>query len=389
MDAKTPNSAESTPAALSSGSRPTEELGANTGEFVSKSDLLAELGLPPDGQIQAPAVNDATAADDASTSDLTPTTAENDKDDGADEPAAETEAASAESEKETAVNDDAAPKTGEESDPPKEEEKAEKPKVSPELQQRFDELTFNAKTAAEEAARLREQLSALKAQTSGSLEAGTLALVEDFGALQAQRDRAMALHQWAIEHPDGGTLPGGQEGKEIELSREETTRIQAKTFQLLNRDVPARAAYLQTRNAADDAAIQSYPWLKNTTGGYGIGVQSAIEALPQLRQIPSYRLIAANAFVGEKLRQAGIKIDDALIARLKTEQAAKAPGKPGAGATRSAMIPPRAPASAAPAGSVPARLSPRAAEQKNARQRLESNRGDMDSIEASIVAKLR
>jgi hypothetical protein len=385
MDAKTPNTAESTPPAVSDGSRP-EELGADTGEMFSKGDLLSELGLKPDGQIEAPTV-DQEASDDTETTDAEQETAE--ADDEQVDATAETDTAEAESEKEPAQSDDAATETGESETPNEEQPKeGEAPgKENPEVRKRIDELTYRAKTAEEREAKLREEVTALRAHSSGALDAGTLATVEDFPTLQLQRQKAFQLQQWAIEHPDGGVLPGGKDGDGVELSREETARIHAQTAQLLARDIPQRESYLYARSAADAEAVSSYPWLKSTTGGWGATVQSIIEGVPVLRQMPNYRLVAANAYVGEKLRQAGVKVDDALIARLKAEQQAKQPAAAGQPAKR-ADIPPRPPASAARPGSVPPRMSPRAAEQKANRKRVVSTRGDEGSIEASIASKL-
>jgi len=380
MDAKTLNSAEVTPTAESSGSRPIEDTGADTGEMFSKGDLLSELGLRPDGQIQAPA---ATADDEAETETTdeaqdtateTEATADAESDDAAVE---------AKSDDETAPTTDAEKESGDSKDS-QEETPSEKAKVSPELQQRFDELTFRAKTAEENAAKLREELSAVRA--SGAVDATALATIDDMPTLQQQRQKAMELHQWAIAHPDGGVLPGGKDGEGVELTREETARIQAQTYRLVHQDIPTREQYLYQRSAADAAAIQSYPWLKNTTAGYGGAVQGAIEGMPALRQFPNYRLIVANAYIGEKLRSAGVKIDDALIARLKAEQSARQPGQGGQPAQR--PIPPKAPASPGRAGSVPPRISPRAAEEKANRKRVVNTRGDEDSIAASIGSKL-
>lgn len=396
MDANNSKSAEdSTATAQPADSQTASESAADHGEYVSKSELLAELGLPPEGQT-------ADAADAAATKDQGQETEDSDSETEVDENAAEdtgtaeaetaettdevADAETAKSAEEAAQSDDAAAKTGESKDPKESETKA--------VHERINELTARAKSAEEEAARLREHLSTVSAQQSGALAPSALATVDDIAALQAQRDRYLFLHQWALENEDGGKLPAAKEGApEVELGREEVARIKAQTFKLLNKDVPERAQYLAAKAAAEHSAFESYPWAKDTTKGDGAVLQQAIESLPALRQIPGYRLIAANALVGEKLRQAGIKVTPELIARLKSEQTA-ASGKTQTpkvqtpnGQTHRAP-PPKAPSAPARAGVLPAKVAPRVAEQKAAAKRLRDSHGSMDALEAAIAAKL-
>lgn len=380
MDAKTQpkSAAPSTPPAPPAASPAAESpAGAITGSTFSKSELLAELGLSPEGHFQAP---ELPADAESAAADPAPATPVAEADPAAGEPAPQSAEAAAESDTpEPAARSEIDPESGAPTEPsPAEPPKEEEPK-SP-LQQRIDELTAARKSAEEQAARLREQLAETQARNSGAFEASPLATIEDFPALQEKRDQLFLLHQWAIENPDGGAMPG-KDGNPVEYTRAEVARIEGQTFRMLNRDIPQRAAYLQARAQADAAALQSYPWLKSVGTGYGAEVQQAIEQVPILRSLPGYRLITANAIIGEKLRSAGIRVDDALIARLRKEQGvgAAAPAKP---------VPPKAPPAPARPGTVPPRTAPKASLQRSAARQLAENPGSVGALESAIAAKL-
>lgn len=351
--------------------------GATTGtDTFSKSVLLAELGLSPEGHFQAPEVPPADAGSAAADQAPAPVA---EAEAAADEPAPQPEAAAAESEStEPAASSEPGEASGASEENPPAEPPEEEETKSP-LQQRIDELTAGRKSAEEQAARLREQLAEAQARASGALEASPLAMIDNLPTLQMKRDQLVILHQWALENPDGGTMPGKEGGEPIAYSREEVARIQGQTFRLLNREVPQRAAYLQARAQADSVALQSYPWLKSVGTGYGAEVQQAIEQVPVLRSLPGYRLITANALIGEKLRAAGIRVDEALIARLRREQGAAAPAKP---------VPPKAPSAPARPGTVPPRTAPKASLQRSAARQLAANPGSQDALESAIAAKL-
>lgn len=394
------DAANSTPPASPAASQVAEEIkGAETGD-VTAADVAAALGLKPDGQ--------ETDADDESADDEAQAGAEDltgdepadddaadegdeagaDKDgetDESDDKAAEGDAA-AESGESTATEESAGGEEGEEPADTKGGKKNEQ------FQHRINELTSEKKSAQEEAAQLREKLSTYQARESGTLDAGALDAVDSPQELQQLRARYVSLQKWALSNPDGGKMPDGK-GGETEFTREEVAHIHGQTFELLNTAVPQREQYLAHRARAEDAAIRSYPWLSDRTKGDGLMVQKAIEALPSLRTVPSYRIIAANAFVGEKLRAAGITVDDALIQRLVKEKAGKqgANGKQQNGDQnrRSAAPPPRAPAAPGRAGSLPPRRTPAAAEIRAQEKRLSSSSGSVGDIAASIAAKLQ
>jgi hypothetical protein len=187
------------------------------------------------------------------------------------------------------------------------------------------------------------------------------------------------LNRWAIRNRNGGSIG------DREYSADEVAAIEADTIEQLRTTIPARKAYVEHKHSFDQLAVQTYPWLRNTKQGDGATAQKVIESYPQLRALPNYRLVVGNAMQAEKLRRAGVVIDDALIDRLAKEAAAKrGTGKPGAAQTQFRKPPP----GPARAGTMPGRTTPRVAQQRVAEARLTGGNVSMDDLAASIAAKL-
>lgn len=363
--------ADSTAPASPDASQASEELAADPGE-VTAADVAAALGLLPEGQ-EADGDEEGDTQDQGAAP-VGADTAEGD-DDQDDTP---------DKSEEGADPGDTAPAAGESTTTEEPGEATEAKPKNEHFQQRINELTAEKKGAQEEAAQLREKLSTYQARESGGLGDSALEAVESPEELRQIRTRYFNLQKWALANPDGGSMPDGK-GGETEFTREEVARIHAQTFELLNESVPQREQYLTQRAGAEAEAARSYPWLSERTKGDGLAVQQAIEGLPIIRKLPGYRLVAANAFVGEKLRRAGVTVDDALIARLVKEQQAKKP----AATARPAALPPRAPAAPGRTGSIPPRRTPAQAEIRAQEKRLSSSSGSVDDLANSIAAKLQ
>jgi hypothetical protein len=166
-------------------------------------------------------------------------------------------------------------------------------------------------------------------------------------------------------------------------------QAQAQTEEVIYQHVPARERFLRERAAMDAKAVDAYPWLKDTRNGAGAEVQGVIEAKPALRLLgPEYRLIAADALIGQQLRAAGITVDAKLIDRLKTEA-----GKPVAASQRPTTstqpvvrkTPPAAPRTP---GVVPARVQPREAQSRAASKVLSKGDGNVKDLASAIAARL-
>lgn len=400
MDANTTQktAASSTPAAAPAGSPPA---GAITRETASTA--IADQGADPE---------DITSADIAAAlaqlSDEPQTaaqTAEPEAPEGADADSPETAAGTddaagsaaqpaGESEQPAASQGDDAPAASGDVETASPEAPAETPaatdakKVPDSVQQRINELTARAKTAEETLAKARERLAAVEAERSSPADSSSLDTIDDLQALEAKHAELVRYHEWALKNPDGGTVPDGQGGQR-EFTREEMADIRARTFRALQQDLPRRADYLQKRAQFEQVAAQAYPWIKDIHQGPGSVVQSWVEQNPVLRKLgPNYRLITADALVGQTLRMQGIAVDEKLIARLKAESTKPSAKAPTAAATPATPAPRKLPPPApSRAGSLPARVSPRAAQERATSRALSKGDGNINALTSSIAAK--
>ncbi len=305
-------------------------------------------------------------------------------------PAAESDEAAADDEAETAAEGEEAAAQSDDAkladDSP--ESKPESDETKPEAKRdgrndRIDELTGRLTAATSELAAAREQLAAYRARDEGTLTPEALDHVESRDDLQKAQQRYSALLQWAIRNPEGGKLG------DRDYTADEVRALHAEVQSLVTEAVPARREYLAKREEADREAVNFYPWLKDTTRGAGQLVQQAVAQIPAIRRLPNYRMIAADALVGQSMRQAGIRLTDTLLKRLAAEVSRSAPAaKPGQPAKPAAAAKPKPPAAPGRAGVLPARLEPRAAQAKAAQQRLRSSQGSEDDVAAFIASKL-
>lgn len=405
-----------TPKALPKSAAPSKPSAAPAVSQAAKGNSGSETGnqagdfdLPSGAEIAA-LLNTSTepAGSESDEADAAELPADTDADDSTAETPAEAPAAEAEAEAETdaetdsddpaAESEDSAEKeTQTEADPAAEsEEDADGPKSR--TQKRFDELTAARKDAEREAATLREQLAAASHKAPDPLN--PFALVDTEADLETAVEREEQFMEWIMgneSNPEGADLPDGKGGT-VHFEPEQLRQMKVNTYRVL-RGAEKRREFLREKATRETAAVASYPWLRSTKEGPGAEVQQLIEARPYLRQSPDYKLLAADAVIGAKLRAAGLKLDEKGIAALLKGKplaatAPKAAGPAGALALATARTLPAAPirrAGPTPGrpGTLPARLSGREAAQRNAGKALQASGGDLDSVSTSIAAKLR
>jgi hypothetical protein len=264
-------------------------------------------------------------------------------------------------------------------------EKGKKP--SPAAEARINELTARAKTAEDQASQLRERVASFEAEQSGRFDAGMLEHVDSIEDLAKRRTAIIALRQKLIRSPQGLELTDpADKTKTIQHDAESVAEMLGSTDLMLHEALPAREQFLRARAEFDAAAVNAYPWLKDIRQGPGAQVNSVIAAQPQLRRIgPNYRLVAADALIGQTLREAGVMITPEMVKRLKTEV------KKPVGQLRSAVshlvrkLPPAAPSRP---GTIPARRSQRDQGATTADKKMQAGRGSVGDIAGSIAANL-
>lgn len=397
MNAKTPTTktaASSTPAAAPTGSPP-EEIKKVTAPVVdSGADAeitAADIGAALEQLSEAPKANKENDDSDDESTEAAPAEA---GEDATDEPATVAATESAESEEEATAGDATADASGDDDDSTEATDAAdeaapegdgESPKNS--AKQRISELVSRAKAAEEQLAKASERLAAVEAETSGRLDAGPLEHIDSLADLAEKRSKLVKLHQWALRNPQGGELPTA-DGKGLAYDADGISNLLSSTFELIHESLPAREKYLRDREAADADAVSAYPWLKDTRNDQAKQVQAAIEKMPAIRRLgPNYRIVAADALIGQTFREAGIPVDGKLIERLKVELKARKPvaAAKTAPATAVRKVPPGAPRGA---GVVPARVSANAAQAQATAKRLRKGDGNINDLTASIAAGL-
>lgn len=354
--------ASTSPAALAAEGDPSE---------VTTLDIRAALGLPAAGAAAGTEDDDAplpTAADSAG---------DTDSDDDA--LTAEEQAAA---EAELAGDDSAA-------EPAAEPEPAATPAEAPAA-----DPTLTAKLAAlkTEAAALREKLAAREAAEANTLTPSPAAVeaITDPEALNNYRARMVNLYAWAVQHPDGGEIADAKGGT-VSLSREEVAAIQAEAFTQVHQHIPARERYLSEASQRERDALNTYPWLKETSRGLGAEAAALLQKAPALRRLPEHKLLAADAALGARLRTSGVALDEATLTRMlaaakgEASRIAAGQGSTANGRPLAQRTPPSAPARA---GVVPPRTRTNAAAVQAAKKGLTRSGGNVQSLAASIAAKL-
>jgi hypothetical protein len=347
------------PAALAAEGDPSE---------VTTLDIRAALGLPAAGAA-ADTEDDAaplpTAAD---------TAGDTDSDDAAltdeEQAAAEAELATAAS-PEPFDEDTAAP--------------AEAPAADPAL---------TAKIAAleTETAGLREKLAAREAADANTLTPSPAAVeaITDPEALNNYRARMVNLYAWAVQHADGGEIADAKGGT-VSLSREEVAAIQAEAFTQVHQHIPARERYLSESSQRERDALNTYPWLKETSRGLGAEAAALLQKAPALRRLPEHKLLAADAALGARLRTSGVTFDEATLTRMLAAakgEATRAAAGQGNTVNGRPVAPRTPPSSPSRPGVVPPRTRTNAAAVQAAQKAVARSGGSVQSLAASIAAKL-
>jgi len=299
-----------------------------------------------------------------------------------------------------AVSDDDAADAGDETEVGTIEETGDdaKPAGNHGFQQRIDTLTARAKDAEEEAATLREQLATTNHRAPDPMN--PFALADTESALETAIEREESFLDWTLlneGNPEGADLPDGKGGT-VHYEPDQIRQMKVNTNRIL-RQADKRRAFLKEKVTRDQEAAAAYPWLRQLKEGDGAEVQKIIEARPEIRQRSDYRLFAADAVVGAKLRKAGVKLDEKSLAAL-------AKGKRPVGATPAAdgttptarqaaarvnvapIVRRTAPSPSRP-GVLPPRMNSREASSRQADKTLQSSDGSLDSIGNAIAAKWR
>jgi|SRR5215510_144763 len=245
----------------------------------------------------------------------------------------------------------------------------EKKEVLPDsVQKRIDQLVRQKYEANEKAEALQTRVKELEAQV-GKLAPlaptvdSPLADVETIQDLSKRLSDARRVKTWALEHLEGGEVEDANGGTKF-LEAQYVRRLLATADSLLTEHIPERAKYLEARAGFEAEAKRYYPGLYKEGTELNQALNTWIRVFPQLRNIPDYQLIIADAVIGQKIRFA--------------KTLAGANGK---------ALPSKPSTLAAPSPSSGAKVSQKSVLSKELLNRIATDRNALDVFSESLIGK--
>jgi small-conductance mechanosensitive channel len=247
------------------------------------------------------------------------------------------------------------------------EEKTELPEA---VRSRIDRLTAARRDLEDSVNDLKRQNTELKSKLSdagarGPVQASAQNPLGDIGTYEALDQKfldAQAAKSWALRNLDGGRVEVNREtGETRELSGQEVKELLALSEELLTRHIPQRKGYLDARVDFDRQADSYYPDLKKPDSELSKTVTEWVRIFPEVLRFPDFRMIIADAMVGQKLR----------FGRL----AAAKNGNSGS----------RTPTLAAPSPSASARVPAKSVLSKDLLDRMATDRSALDVFSESLI----
>lgn len=250
----------------------------------------------------------------------------------------------------------------------KEKEPEAKEPLPAAVKERIDRLTAQKREFEESASFFREENAKLKAQLqsiprSAPVPEDPLSSVVTYQELEERLAGAKLTRDWAWQNLDGGLVQTNKEtGETRELSGQEVKQLLALSERMIGEHVPRRKAYLDARIDFDKQADTYYPDLKRPDSTLSRTVAAWVQAAPEVTRFPDFRLIIADALVGQKLR----------MSRL--------------GGKINGSTPQKTPTLAAPSpSSAPARTPAKSVLSKELLDRMATDRSALDVFSESLI----
>jgi hypothetical protein len=229
--------------------------------------------------------------------------------DGSDKPVKEKASASpGESETAGAVTDEILAAGQEEEEKKESEGKSLSEELPAAVQQRIDRLTAQKREFEESVQSLQQENAKLKGQLEQSplpqpSPEDPLGSVLTYQDLEERLAGAKTTRDWAWQNLDGGLVQTNKEtGETRELNGQEVKQLLSLSERMIEEHIPRRKAYLDARMDFDRQADTYYPDLKRADSNLSRTVIAWVKAAPEVTRFPDFRLIIADALVGQKLR---------------------------------------------------------------------------------------
>lgn len=251
-----------------------------------------------------------------------------------------------------------------------EEDKAPLPEA---VQKRIDRLTALRHELEDSVSALEKERDSLKAKLSDagvrdtqSVAAAALGADDPLKAVTSYEQLEQALidariaKSWALENLDGGTVQVNKEtGETRELSGQEVKQLLSWSERLITEHIPRKKAYIDSRLDYDRQAETYYPDLLKPESELAKTVQSWMKVFPAVTQFPDFKLIIADALVGQKIR----------FGRLAAKNGQA----------------PKTPTLAAPSPSASARVPAKSVLSKDLLDRMATDRSALDIFSESLI----
>jgi hypothetical protein len=253
----------------------------------------------------------------------------------------------------------------EETVPERTEEKAELPES---VQARIDRLTAARRDLEDSVSALTAKNADLESKLSNAGARGPVRIAADplgdiisYEGLEQRFLDAQQAKIWALQNLDGGSvLVNAQTGETRELNGYEVKQLLAHSDDLLTRMIPKRKQYLDARVDFDRQADTYYTDYRKADSELSRTLNSWIQMFPEMTRFPDFRLIVADALVGQKIR----------MGRLA--------GRNGASAQKTPTL-------AAPSPSASARVPATSVLSKDLLDRMSSDRSALDVFSESLI----
>lgn len=248
----------------------------------------------------------------------------------------------------------------------------EEEKLPDAVQARIDRLTSHRRELEDSVSLLSKENAELKTKLSnaGARSGSTptadnpLAQISSYEDLEQRLIDAKRAKTWALENLDGGHVEVNREtGETRELSGQEVKKLLALSDQLITDHIPRRKAYLDARIDFDRQADTYYPDYRKPDSELSRTLNAWVSMFPEMTKFPDFRLIVADALVGQKIR----------FGRLAT--------KNGAGGSSN----PKVPTLAAPSPSGSPRVPAKSVLSKDLLNRMSSDRSALDIFSESLI----
>jgi hypothetical protein len=103
-------------------------------------------------------------------------------------------------------------------------------------------------------------------------------------------------------NPQGGQYRWGKGARDVvEIGAKEVPLEITRLERELNQHIPARRKWLERKGELEQAAVQEFPQLEQADHPFTVDVNAIIESFPQIKLLPSYRMVAAWTAVGRAL----------------------------------------------------------------------------------------